>query len=161
MNRIRIAEPADDDLIALLLIRSFSHLYASMGVDMSPIREAYLKDQKGRRAFATSFICEVDGLPVGTVTLVPPSSRSVAWISGAWELRLLAVDPERRGLGNARKLIGFAEQHAQAAGAAAVCLHARRGVPNQARLYIACDYVRAPAGDLDTEPFQEGYWKRL
>ncbi|WEK41678.1 MAG: GNAT family N-acetyltransferase [Candidatus Sphingomonas colombiensis] len=161
MTGIRIAQPSDDDLVAQLLIRTFSHLYAAMDVKMSPAREAYLKDQAARRAFATAFVCEIAGEVVGTVTLVPPCPDSEAWISGAWDLRLLAVDPRMQGRGIAGALIEAAEQSASAAGATMMCLHARRGVANQARFYLAGNYVRDPAGDLDTEPFQEGYRKSL
>jgi predicted N-acetyltransferase YhbS len=132
-----------------------------MGVTMSAEREAYLKDQAGRRAFAMSFVGEFQGEVLGTVTLVPPSAHSQAWVDDAWDLRLLAVASHMQGKGIARKLLEFAEQTAREAGAAAICLHARQGVVTQAALYRACDYVRDPAGDLDTLPVQVGYRKDL
>jgi len=161
MTNIRVAQSMDDDVIAQLLIKSFAHLYTEMGVEMSSERTGYLKDQAARRMFATCFVYEVVGEIVGTVTIVPPCSHSKAWLSGAWELRLLAVDPQIQGQGIARKLLKFAEQNANAAGARIICLHARRGVSNQARLYLTRGYVRDPSGDLDTHPFQEGYRKDL
>ncbi|MGC1303250.1 MAG: GNAT family N-acetyltransferase [Caulobacteraceae bacterium] len=161
MTSIRIAREADDDLVVGLLIGSFSQLYAAMGVEMSPERRAYLSDQAGRRAFATTLLCEVDGVAAGTVTLVPPSTHSEAWVDGAWDLRLLAVAPGMQGRGIARALLAEAERRVKAAGGMEICLHARRGVPAQARLYPANGYVRDPAGDLDTQPFQEGYRKGL
>jgi predicted N-acetyltransferase YhbS len=157
--RIRVAQPADDALVAELLIGTFSHLYASMGVEMSPERRAYLSDQAARRAFATSFICEIDGRAAGTITAVRPSPQCEAWIDGAWDLRLLAVDPRMQGRGVARALIGEAERWAVKAGATTICLHARRGVAAQAQLYPACGYVRDAAGDIDGPPVQEGYRK--
>jgi len=161
MTTIRRANPADDAAIVRVLIDTFEHLYATMGVEMSPERRSYLSDQAARRAFATSFVCETDGGIVGTITLTPPSSHSEAWLDGAWDLRLLAVDPRMHGRGIATALIDFAEGQALAAGATDICLHARRGVAHQARLYAGRGYARDPAGDLDGPPYQEGYRKRL
>lgn len=161
MTKIRIAQPTDDDIVIRLLIESFSYLYMTMGVEMSPEREAYLSNQAGRRMFATSFICEVDGKAAGTITVVPPCAQSEAWLTDAWALRLLAVAPGMQGRGIARALIEVAEGHARAAGAATMCLHARRGITNQARLYSRLDYIRDPVGDIDGQPFQEGYRKPL
>ncbi len=158
---IRVAQPADDALVAQLLIDTFSHLYASMGVEMSLERRAYLSDQPSRRAFGTSFIYEIDGQAAGTITAVRPSAQCEAWIDGAWDLRLLAVDPRMQGRGVARALIAEAERWAVEAGATTICLHARRGVQVQAQLYPACGYSRDIAGDIDGQPFQEGYRKSL
>jgi predicted N-acetyltransferase YhbS len=161
MTNIRAATPADDASIVRTLIETFEHLYATMGVEMSQARRAYLSDQAARRAFATSFVYETDGKVVGTVTLTPPSSHSEAWLAGAWDLRLLAVDPNMHGRGIATTLIDHAEQHALAEGATEICLHARRGIARQARLYVSRGYNRDLAGDLNGPPYQEGYRKRL
>lgn len=161
MTMIRIARAEEDGEISALLIRTFRSLYTRMGVEMSSDRERYLRDQAGRRAFATTLVCEVDHEVRATVTLVPPSARSEAWVAGAWDLRLLAVDDGMQGHGIARRLLEAAERHALDAGATAMCLHARRGVDAQARLYLASGYVRDQAGDIDGAPFQEGYRKDL
>lgn len=159
--KIRRADPADDASIVRLLIDTFEHLYASMGIEMSQARRAYLSDQAARRAFATSFLYEANGEIVGTITLTPPSRHCEAWLDGAWDLRLLAVDPRAQGHGIATALIDFAEEQAMAAGATEICLHARRGIARQALLYVSCGYKADPAGDLDGPPYQEGYRKRL
>ena len=161
MGNIRIADATDDDVVSELLIKSFSHLYATMGVDMSSDRRAYLRDQAGRRVFAETYVYELDGVATGTVTLVPPSVHCEAWIKDAWDLRLLAVDPLMQKRGIARELVVNAEHKAKAAGATTMCLHARRGVPQQACFYLACGYLRDTTGDLDVQPFQEGYRKIL
>lgn len=161
MITIRAARVEDDGPIAALLIRTFKSLYARMGVEMSADRERYLEDQPGRRAYAITFVCVEDDEVLATVTLVPPSTRSEAWVTGAWDLRLLAVDDRMHGRGIASELLAAAERQAVNTGATAMCLHARRGVENQARLYIASGYVRDQAGDIDGEPFQEGYRKDL
>jgi GNAT superfamily N-acetyltransferase len=132
-----------------------------MGVEMSSERRAYLSDQAGRRAVAETFIYEVDGKATGTMTLVPPSPESEAWIDGAWAVSLLAVSPQMQGRGIARELFAVLERNAVTAGATLMCLHARRGISNQARLYSGLGYVRDPAGDIDGRPFQEGYVKTL
>jgi predicted N-acetyltransferase YhbS len=161
MIHIRPANPADDAAIVRLLIDTFGHLYAAMGVEMSAERRAYLSAQASRRAFATAFVYEMRGEIVGTITLTPPSAESEAWLDGAWDLRLLAVDPRAHRQGIATALIAFAERQAAAGGATEICLHARRGIASQARLYSGCGYMRDPAGDLDGPPYQEGYRKRL
>ena len=161
LDNIRISRPADDDSIADLLIDAFSNLYAAMGTQMSPDRERYLKGQADRRHFAKTFVYEVDQRIVATVTLVPPCVQSEAWIDGAWDLRLLAVDAGVQGRGVARSLLKYAEEHASLAGATAMCLHTRRGVRSQSQLYLSCGYLRDPKGDLETDPVQDGYRKPL
>ncbi|WP_457349459.1 GNAT family N-acetyltransferase [Sphingomonas sp. UYP23] len=161
MTGIRIAQPADDDVLAKLLIRSFSHLYAATSVKMTPERERYLNGHACRSPLSTCFIYEHEGVAMGTVTLTPPSSNSEAWISDAWTLGLLAVDPRRHRRGIARELLHEAQLRARASGATVLCLHARRGVPSQARLYLTCGFVHDPAGDLDGKPLQDGYRKTL
>ena len=161
MSNVYKAAPADDEAIVELLLKAFSNLYTTMGVEMSPQRAAYLSDHANRSSFAMSLIYRADDQIIGTVTLIPPSPRSKAWIQDAWDLQLLAVDPHRQGQGIARALIVEAERQAKAAGTPAICLHARRGISNQARLYLACGYRRDPAGDIDATPFREGYRKNL
>ncbi len=158
---VYVAEQDNDKLLSELLISTFSNLYASMGVEMLEERRAYLCDQSGRRSFATTLIYEANGEAAGTITVVPPSSHSEAWIKGAWDFRLLAVDPRLQGHGIARLLLKEAEQRVKRAGATVICLTARRGVPAQARLYTSCGYTRDVAGDIDRQPFQEGYRKHL
>lgn len=159
MARIRVAQPADDDIVAELLIRSFSHLYAAIHVTMTEDRKRYLEGQAARRPLSICLIYEADGSAVGTVTLTPPSSNSEAWVPGAWSLGLLAVDPRLHRRGVARALIHEAQRRTSLFGADVICLHARRGVPSQARLYLACGFIHDPAGDIDGDPFQEGYRK--
>lgn len=158
---VRRGKPSDDAAIIDLLIASFTSLYSTIGESMSAERRRDLSDQAGRRASAISFVRELDGLVVGTLALTPPSTHSQAWVEGAWYLGLLAVDSHAQGRGIAGSLIRHAERHARAAGATAMCLHARRGIHRQARLYVACGYGRDPVGDLTVQPYQEGYLKVL
>ncbi len=161
MISIRRCSEADDDTVTRLLIRTFDRLYATMRLTMSPERRAYLGDQAGRRVFSLCFVGEIDGKAVATVTLTPPSARCDAWIDGAWDLRLLGVDPTAQRQGVARALVDYAERYARDRGGRWLCLHVRRGVAHQARFYHARGYARDPAGDLDGEPYQEGYAKKL
>ena len=161
MSNIRKATPSDEHSISHVLLTTFEHLYHEMGVKMSEDRRSYLIDQATRRRFATSIVYEMDGEIIGTITLTPPSSHCEAWLDGAWDLRLLAVDPRMQGQGIGTALIEFAERQALEAGATEICLHARRGVAHQARFYTACGYERDAVGDLDVQPYQEGYRKRL
>jgi len=98
-------------------------------------------------------VAEVDGELVGTVALYRPGAAgSEAWVAGAADLRLLAVDARHHGKGFSAPLLDEAERLAREWGSPAVCLHIRQGVDGVGRLYQARGYRRDPSGDIDRLP---------
>jgi predicted N-acetyltransferase YhbS len=163
---VRIARPDDDQVVGELLVTAFVETYARKlpEVVVTESRKATLRDVAGKRALARVFVAERGGQVVGTIALWPPGAHgSEAWLTAAADLRHLAVDANHRGGEVSRALLDAAESEAGRLGAAAVCLHVRRGAHGVRRLYEARGYVRDPSGDLDRLPeiFLEGLVKRL
>ncbi len=153
--RIRPAEARDDAAVGELLVRAFVERYALKlpEVEVTPARQASLRDGAARRALASVWVAELDGALAGTVSLLPPGAPSSrAWLPGAAELKHLGVDRRFSGRGVAAALMDAAEAHARALGAAAVCLHSRREAVGVIRVYEARGYRRHPEGDLDLRP---------
>ncbi len=163
---VRIARPDDDHVVGELLVTAFVETYARKlpEVVVTASRKATLRDVAGKRTAASVFVAEHDGQVIGTVALWSPGAAgSEAWHPDAADLRHLAVDANHRGGEVSCALLDAAEVHAMRSGAAAVCLHVRRGAHGVRRLYEARGYVRDASGDLDRLPeiFLEGLVKRL
>lgn len=152
---VRDATERDDDAIGELLVAAFERTYARKmpEVVMSDERRAELRRVSAKRAIARVWVYERGGQVVGTVAVWPAGApRTEAWISGAVDLRHLAVDERHRGGEISQRLLESAEAHARAILAPAVCLHVRRGAVGVRRLYEARGYQRRPEGDLDLLP---------
>lgn len=163
---IRPATAADDRRVGDLLVEAFTNQYARLlpGYVVPPERLADLRNQAEKRAQASVLVVENAGEIIGTVALFRPGTgRSEAWIAGAADLRLLAIDPAWQGRGLARALMDHAEDLARSWKVPAICLHVRREFTEVARLYQARGYQRDPAGDLDYLPriFLEAYFLPL
>lgn len=164
--RIREAVAADDAAIGELLVESFVARYARKmpEVVVTPHRKDELRDVAGKREVAKVWVAEVAGKIVGTVALWPPGAhRSESWITGAADLRHLAVDGAHAGKGLSKLLIDVAEAHARAAKWKGVCLHVRRGAHGVRQIYEKRGYVRREEGDLDFLPevFLEAFFLPL
>lgn len=152
---VRDAAAKDDHAIGELLVAAFERTYARKmpEVVMGEARRAELRDVKAKREVAKVWVYEREGKVIGTVAVWPSgAARTEAWISGAVDLRHLAVDEEHRGGDVSKKLLDSAEAHARAIGAPAVCLHVRRGAVGVRKLYESRGYQRRPEGDLDFLP---------
>ncbi len=152
---IRLAQAPDDAALGELLVRAFVDTYATKmpEVVVTDARKADLRDVAAKRAVAKVWVAERKGLVVGTVSLWPPGAPgSQAWVSGAADLRHLAVDAAEKGLGTAQALLDMAEARARAMRATSVCLHVRRGAHGVRALYEERGYQRRPEGDLDLLP---------
>jgi predicted N-acetyltransferase YhbS len=152
---IRDAHAGDDEAIGALLVQAFVEQYARKlpEVVVTDRRKRELRDVAAKRAVARVWVAEAGGVVVGTVALWPPGARgSEAWLSGACDLRHLAVSAAVRGQGVAGALLDRAEAVAREAQATAVCLHVRQGAVGVRRLYEARGYRRDASGDLDLRP---------
>jgi predicted N-acetyltransferase YhbS len=160
--RIRPATERDDVEVGELLVHAFEDTYRRLmpEVVMSDERRVELRAVAAKRAVAQVWVADEGGKVVGTVAVwAPGAPDSEAFLPGAASLRHLAVTESHRKTGVAAELMDVAERWAREQGAAAVCLHVRRGVRGVARLYEARGYQRRPEGDLDFLPevFLEGY----
>jgi predicted N-acetyltransferase YhbS len=163
---IREARASDDAAIGELLVRAFEEQYARKmpEVVITDSRRASLRDVASKRAVAKVWVAERHGQVVGTVTMWPPGvAGSEAWVSGAFDLRHLAVDASQRGSGVSTQLLDAAEAHARELNAHGICLHVRRGALGVAAVYTRRGYVRVPEGDLDKSPevFLEAFFLKL
>jgi len=163
---IREATALDDTAVGELLVAAFRNQYAKKlpGISYSPERLADLRNQAEKRAHATVFVAETAGRIVGTIALYPAGAAgSEAWIEGAADLRLLALDPEFQGRGLSNQLLDAAEERARSWRVPAICLHTRREAIGVAGLYSRRGYVRDELGDLDLRPvvYLEGHVLRL
>lgn len=149
---IREARPDDDVRIGDLLVDAFLTVYARKmpEVRYDDARKKELRDVASKRGRAVVLAAEIDGRVEGTVSLFRPGVEgSEAWISGAADLRHLAVDPRLHGKGVAKPLLDRAEAIARDEWQVpAICLHVRRGADGVARLYQSRGFVRDPSGDL-------------
>ncbi len=102
------------------------------------------------------WVAVVDGDVVGSLTYVSdPASPSVQWDDpDAAGFRLLAVDPNRRGLGTGRALFDAVLARARADGHPRVRIHSHVLMKTAMAMYERAGFVRDPAMDF-TDSDQE------
>jgi GNAT superfamily N-acetyltransferase len=147
--RIRDAQPEELDDVAALMVAAYRE-YAPL---MPPgAWRAYARDieaVRGRLGHSQLIVGHADGRVAGAVTFYPPGSGS--WWPPDWAgFRLLAVDPERRGEGVGRALVGETISRAGALGARALGIHTTPWMRAAMALYDSLGFVRYP--DCDFEP---------
>jgi ribosomal protein S18 acetylase RimI-like enzyme len=94
-------------------------------------------------AHADVLVAEQDGVIAGAVAHVGPGRPRAAFFPDAWSvIRMLVVDPARRGQGAGRALVAGCLRLAREAGAPAVGLHTSPLMASALRLYEAIGFVR-------------------
>ncbi len=152
---LREARAEDDAAVGALLVDAFVESYARKLPDVvvTEHRKAELRDVASKREVAKVWVALEGAELVGTIAVWPPGAhRSEAWLSGAADLRHLAVARAHRGGRVSRLLIDTAEAWAQRHGCVAMSLHVRRGAVGVRALYEQRGYQRRPEGDLDQRP---------
>ncbi len=100
---------------------------------------------------ADLLVAEQDGVIVGAVAHVGPGRPRAAFFPEEWSvIRMLVVDPARRGQGAGRALVDGCLRLAQVAGAPAVGLHTSPIMASALRMYEALGFVR----DRDLPPIR-------
>jgi ribosomal protein S18 acetylase RimI-like enzyme len=148
---IRDARDEDRDAVRDLTLRAYGE-YAQV---MEPGAWAGLSEGV-RNALASTapaerIVAEHGGRIVGSVMLFAPDANAYAGHTDPvrWpELRLLAVDPDARGLGVGRALVDECVRRARASGATDLGLHTSRSMRAAIRLYQRLGFVRDPAHDF-------------
>jgi GNAT superfamily N-acetyltransferase len=149
---IRDASPAEERLIADLTLRAYEE-YAAI---MEPAAWAGLRDAiveaLATASRADRIVAESNGRLVGSVLLFPPRVASYGdrLVGGLhWpEVRLLAVDPEARGLGIGKALMRECIRRAAAAGATHLGIHTSRSMRVAIEMYRKMGFVRDPEHDF-------------
>jgi ribosomal protein S18 acetylase RimI-like enzyme len=102
-------------------------------------------------ADADILVAEQDGVIAGAVAHVGPGRPRSAIFPPEWSvIRMLVVDPQRRGQGAGRALVAGCLRLAQQAGAPAVGLHTSPIMASALRMYEALGFVR----DADLPPIR-------
>ena len=100
---------------------------------------------------ADVLVAEQDGVVIGAVAHAGPGRPRAAFFPIEWSvIRMLVVDPRRRGQGAGRELVAACLRLAQAAGAPAVGLHTSPIMASALRMYEAMGFVR----DRDLAPIR-------
>lgn len=99
-------------------------------------------------------VAEIDGAPVGTITLYPDGRfYDDATILSDWScLRTLAVSPAAQGRGAGRALMTECLSRARALGRSRMLLHTHESMKAAIRLHESLGFVRAPDLDLYYTP---------
>jgi ribosomal protein S18 acetylase RimI-like enzyme len=94
-------------------------------------------------ADADILVAEQDGEILGAVAHVGPGRPRAAFFPDEWSvIRMLVVDPRRRGQGAGRALVAACLRLAQEAGAPALGLHTSPIMASALRMYEAIGFVR-------------------
>lgn len=152
---LREARAEDDAAVGELLVEAFVESYARKLPDVvvTAHRKADLRNVAAKREVAKVWVAVDGARVVGTIAVWPPGShRSEAWISGAADLRHLAVARTHRGGLVSSLLIDTAEAWARSNACVAMSLHVRQGAAGVRALYEKRGYQRRPEGDLDQRP---------
>jgi ribosomal protein S18 acetylase RimI-like enzyme len=100
---------------------------------------------------ADVLVAEQDGVIIGAVAHVGPGRPRAAFFPDDWSvIRMLVVDPARRGQGAGRALVEGSLRLAREAGAPAVGLHTSPIMASALRMYEALGFVR----DRDLPPIR-------
>jgi ribosomal protein S18 acetylase RimI-like enzyme len=100
---------------------------------------------------ADLLVAEQDGVITGAVAHVGPGRPRAAFFPPEWSvIRMLVVDPARRGQGAGRALVDGCLRLAREAGAPAVGLHTSPIMASALRMYEAMGFVR----DQDLAPIR-------
>ncbi|ALK96581.1 hypothetical protein AB595_13485 [Massilia sp. WF1] len=102
-------------------------------------------------ADADLLVAEQEGVVVGAVAHVGPGRPRAPFFPAEWSvIRMLVVDPARRGQGAGRALVAGCLRLAYEAGAPAVGLHTSPIMASALRMYEALGFVR----DRDLPPIR-------
>ncbi len=146
---MRLYEPRDQEAVNAVARAAFAQ-YADDYEDWPSFIEGI-----GRMAdlskHADLLVAEQDGAIVGAVAHVGPGAPRAAFFPDTWSvIRMLVVDPQRRGQGTGRQLVAHCLHLAQEAGAPVVGLHTSPIMASALRMYEAIGFVR----DSDLAPIR-------
>ncbi|MGI8993804.1 MAG: GNAT family N-acetyltransferase [Nocardioidaceae bacterium] len=146
--RVRPAERAELEVVGRITLLGYAH-DGFLTADDNYAGE--LLDAFSRADNAEVLVAEHNGTVVGTVTFCPPGS-SLRELSrpGQGEFRMLAVDPDARGLGAGRALVARCFDRCSELGLTEMVLCSMTEMTAAHALYASFGFVRDPS--LDWQP---------
>jgi predicted N-acetyltransferase YhbS len=149
MMVIRPYAPRDRDAVNAVARAAFAQ-YAQDYEDWPSFIDG-IGRMAGLASDADILVAEQDGVVVGAVAHVGPGRPRSAIFPDEWSvIRMLVVDPQRRGQGAGRLLVAGCLRLAQDAGAPAVGLHTSPIMASALQMYEAIGFVR----DSDLPPIR-------
>jgi ribosomal protein S18 acetylase RimI-like enzyme len=151
---IRDARNADLDETARVMVESYRQYSEGIPDHLWKDYEAEIADVQRRLPFADLIVAERAGRIIGAVTYYPDATLSEheGWPEGFAEIRLLAVDPNARGLGLGRLLTEECISRARAAATKTIGLHTSNLMEVARDMYERMGFVRAPEYDFQPDP---------
>ena len=159
---VRDAGVDDSDAIRELTLAAYGQYSDRMAASawaalLSAVHAALSTDIHAQR-----IVAEQDGSILGSVLLFPQSEDAYPGLPAHAqrpEIRLLAVAPEARGLGIARRLVDECIRRAKVSGAEAIGLHTSISMREAIQLYKTLGFRRDAANDivLDGAELVESY----
>lgn len=148
---VRDALPVEHARVGALTVAAYRAL---PGEALSDGYAAVLADADSRARGASLLVAVAEDELVGAVSLVldERSELSEGLEEGEAGIRMLAVDPERWGLGAGRALVEACLERARAAGKRRVVLHSTEWMTRAHGLYLRSGFVRTPARDVEVAP---------
>jgi ribosomal protein S18 acetylase RimI-like enzyme len=151
-----VRDARDDERAAIraLTLRAYEEIATVMAPSAWAGLERVLHERLDAEGGFSRIVAERAVALVGSVQLYPPESDAYGGevAPARWpEVRLLAVDPEARGLGIARRLMDECIRRARAMGASEIGLHTSESLRDAVRLYERMGFVRVPANDFHPE----------
>ena len=146
---IRLMRPDEADAVADLVLRANADNIAGFPTDIAAAYRSEIARTAGRFRGGETYVAELAGAVVGTVTLVPDAAGdSHRWPPGGAVLRFLAVAPRCRGHQLGERLTAACIERAAALGATFVALHTAPVMVAARRIYERAGFVRAPDHDF-------------
>jgi predicted N-acetyltransferase YhbS len=144
--QVRAATPEDFEVLGELTVRAYARLFDE---DLGDYTEE-LRNVASRAKDSEVLVALVDDEVVGGVTYVPDASRAMSEFDDldAAGVRMLAVDPDRQGLGAGRALLDACVTRARDARRARVILHSTPEMRVAHVLYGSFGFERAPHLDV-------------
>ncbi len=143
MSEIALAIEDPDQPALRALLAAADALYATL----YPAERNYLLDVASLQAPGVAFyVARLDGRAIGYGALVPQDGSSA-------ELKRMYVDPQVRGRGIGKRILGALEAHARVAGVRVLRLETGIRQPEALGLYRAAGFVvRGAFGDYADDP---------
>jgi ribosomal protein S18 acetylase RimI-like enzyme len=144
---VRVATLDDAPVLGELTVNAYRAL------DKELLSDGYageLRDVAGRVSSAEVLVAVLGRDPVGCVTYVPDHTNLYAesLVEGEAAMRMLAVDPDRQGVGAGAALVTACIDRARAAGRQRLVLHSTPLMVSAHRLYERHGFVRTPERDI-------------
>ena len=152
--RMRDAGAEEIDQVALLIRDAYQEYQASIPVEVWEGYARDIMDVRGRLDATELIVAEHRGGLLGAVTFYPntPPAEQGGWPSGWTGIRLLAVQPDGRGLGIARALMNECLRRSRQLGAHTLGLHTTELMAVARGMYERMGFVRVPEFDFQPGP---------